>query len=101
MRVDAGRDVHEFEDLLLLGGEFGVEGLHEDAVVVELVACEGREDLQDPFGGRRRAVPELGVEPDLGEVGVVHAGGRTPFLGPRDLRVLVHPLWVGRLGCYD
>src|SRR5665647_1452902 len=39
--VDAGRELHEVEDLHLLGREFGVEGLHEDAVVVKLVAAAG------------------------------------------------------------
>src|SRR5664280_75540 len=69
----------ELEDLHLSGREFGVEGLHEDAVVVKLVAADGAEDLQDPFGRRGGAVPELGVEPDLGEVGPLHAGADLAF----------------------
>lgn len=37
--------------MLLLGGEFGFEGLHLGAVgAVQAVACGGSEDLQDPFG---------------------------------------------------
>src|SRR5664280_100407 len=79
LRVDPGRELHEVEDLHLLGREFGVEGLHEDAVVVKLVAADGAEDLQDPFGRRGGAVPELGVEPDLGEVGPLHAGADLAF----------------------
>jgi hypothetical protein len=49
----------------LLGGEFGLEGLHEGAVAVQLVAGDGGEDLQDPFGRRGFAVAELGVERDV------------------------------------
>ena len=48
--------------MLLLGGEFGFEGLDEDAVVVQLVAGEVGEDLQDPLRGGGCAVTELGVE---------------------------------------
>jgi len=44
----------------LLGGELGLEGLDEGAVAVELVAGDGAEDLQDPFGGGGLAVAELG-----------------------------------------
>ena len=36
--------------MLLLGAEFGFEGLDEDAVAVQLVAGEVGEDLQDPLG---------------------------------------------------
>ncbi len=82
--VDARGEVHELEDLLLLGGEFGVERLHEEAVVVELVATDGAEDLQDPFCGWRSAVPELWVEADLGEVGLLHAGTDLAFDERRD-----------------
>jgi len=65
LRVGPARQAEEVEDLLLLGGELGLEGLHEGAVVVELVAGDGCEDLQDPFGGWRLAVAELGVERDV------------------------------------
>src|SRR5674536_399971 len=58
----AASDVYKRQ---LLGREFRVEGLHEDAVVVKLVAADGSEDLQDPFGRRGGAVPELGVEANL------------------------------------
>ncbi len=47
----------------LLGGEFGLEGLREDPVAVELMTGDGGEDLQDPLGGRCCAAAELGVEP--------------------------------------
>ena len=77
--MDAGRELDELEDLHLLGREFGVQGLHEDAVVVKLVAADDAEDLQDPFGRRGGAVPELGVEADLGEVGPLHAGADLAF----------------------
>jgi hypothetical protein len=36
--------------LLLLGGEFGFEGLDEGVVVMQLVAGEVGEDLQDLLG---------------------------------------------------
>src|SRR5674536_18602 len=77
----AASDVYKRQ---LLGREFRVEGLHGDAVVVKLVAADGAGDLQDPFGRRGGAVPELGVEPDLGEVGPLHAGADLAFeLTPR------------------
>jgi hypothetical protein len=47
--VRGGREAEKVEDLLLLGGEFGFEGLDEDAVVVQLVAGEVGEGLQDPL----------------------------------------------------
>src|SRR5664280_1114032 len=50
--VDAGRELHEVEDLHLLGREFGVEGLHEDAVVVKLVAAAGADSA--PAASRTR-----------------------------------------------
>jgi hypothetical protein len=63
----------------LLGGEFGLEGLHEGAVAVQLVAGDGGEDLQDPFGGRGLAVAELGVERDVVQGGATHAGSDLAF----------------------
>ena len=42
-------------------------------MVVEVVAAEGGEDLQDSFGGGRGAVAELGVERNPGQGGVGHA----------------------------
>lgn len=50
--VAGGGDVEEVEDLGLLGGQLGFEGLHELAVLVEqVVAADGAEDLQDALGG--------------------------------------------------
>lgn len=58
------RQAEEAEELLVLGSEFGLEGLHEGGFAVELVAGEGAEGLQDSFGGGRFAVAELGVDLD-------------------------------------
>ena len=49
--VGGGGDVEEFEDLLLLGGEFGLECLDGVAGGVgEVVAGDTGEDLKDPLG---------------------------------------------------
>ena len=73
------RQAEEVEDLLLLGGELGLEGLHEGAVAVELVAGEGCEDLQDPLGRWRLAIAELGVERDVVQGCSAHTGADLAF----------------------
>lgn len=56
--VDVGGDVQEVEHLLLQWGEFGLEGLHYLAVLVdELVTLDVVEDLQDPGRAGGGAVP--------------------------------------------
>ena len=65
--------------MLLLGGEFGFEGLHEDAVAVQLVAGGVGEDLQDPLRGGGCAVAELGVGRDVVQGRGCHGGADLPF----------------------
>ena len=49
--VGGGGDVEELKDLVLLGGEVGLERLDGGAGVVgEVVACDTGEDLEDSLG---------------------------------------------------
>lgn len=57
-----------------------MEGLHGLAVsVVEVVACEAGEDLEDPGGGGGLAAAVFGVERELVEAGVGHGGAQVAF----------------------
>src|SRR5665647_3513977 len=79
LRVGAVGKAEEVEYLLLLGGEFWLEGLHEVVLVVEVVAGQGAEDLQHPLGGGCLAVAELGVELDGVQRRTGHTGADFAF----------------------
>ena len=62
-------DVEEVEDLVLEGGELGVEGLDDVSVLVEEVVARKRgEDVEDAGGGGGGAAAVLGVDRQLREV---------------------------------
>ena len=76
MRVGGRGDVQEIEDLLLFVNEFGVKGLHDGAAVVELVAADGREELQDPCRARSARGPAASLAKLMKQPGELSAEDR-------------------------
>ena len=79
---------------MLLGGEFGWEGLDRGAVAVQVVAGQGGEDFQDAFGGGGGAVAVFGVDRDV-VVGCVKLFGQVLWC----FQAAVAVLWWSARAC--
>ena len=71
--------MEESEHSALAGVEFGFEGLKEASVLVEVVAGEVGEDVEDAGGAGCGAVAVFGVESDCRDAGRGHGGPDLAF----------------------